>query len=175
MVEYGCGAGLQTIYWGVAMAIRQGDVHVYNIRKPVYATYWPANVKLYRDQNPTRRVASDFSSDRPLIVIVDGGDRLPIVLHVAQIAPVGSSLFVHDWIQRRYPEFVKQASDNLTSHGWEMSYENAAAALASRFAVWRRIREHQEEEDHGGDWCEGAEYDDDHGGDWCDGKELTIE
>lgn len=174
MIEHGCGPGLQTIYWAVAMAIRQGDVCVYNARRPTYSKYWPANVKLYRDPISAPCIA-DVADGRPAIIIVDGGDRLPIVSECSRTAPIGSTLLIHDWIPHRYPDFVEEASNSLMQYGWSTCNTLTAAALGSRFVVWRRIREHKEGPDHGGDWCEGSQHNDNHGGEWCDGRDLTIE
>lgn len=138
IVEYGCGSGLQTIYWGVAMAIRRGDVYVSNPRRPAYAAYWPANVKFYKSEG-SMPALDKLVGQRLVIVIVDGGERLPIVFQCAESAVIGSILLIHDWIVRKYPEFIADANKKLIEHGWEQIEVETASIVCSRFAVWRRV------------------------------------
>jgi hypothetical protein len=150
ILEFGSGSGLQTVYLGMAMLFRQGVVHAFNTRRPPYSTFCSPNVMFHIKDEP---LVAALVTDTPVVAIIDGGDRMARIRQVADVLPEDSNITIHDWIERKYPEFTQQAAVYLEARGWSRVWVAEAGALCSRFAVWQKVAS-EEEGDHGGAWCD---------------------
>jgi len=105
VVELGTGMGVTAMHLAIAMALRQGSFHMFDVtdrRISSVRSTWPhQHAHFHRGENvlgefPNTMVASVLMND-PVLLFMDNGKKRDEFRLYAPLARPGSVIAVHDW------------------------------------------------------------------------------
>lgn len=142
VIEMGTGSGLTTLWFAIAMNLRDGSVYTYDKVRPApfYKRNWPHGV-VWRQGDmyaaPILPEILELAGKPDTLVICDGADKTKEMdLVMPHIAP-GNGIMCHDWAV----EVDHQRIHDL-AHKWSCKpiLHDFAHAVIGRYRAWERVQ-----------------------------------
>ena len=141
VLELGTGSGLTTLWYAVAMNLRNGVVWTWDQTRPqpFYARNWPHGVifkqgDLYSE--PLISQIKDLASKTDTLLICDGGLKTLEFQTYAPSLAKGNGIVCHDWAVEVDHDLVERVARDL---GLEPLLHQWAGVCLSRYRGWKKV------------------------------------
>ena len=139
-VELGTASGLTSLYWGLAMHLRGGKFHTFDIidhRSQAIKDAWGTNMVHYTADvlGSVNQDVVNLISMSNTLAFIDNGDKAKEVNVYAPHIQVGCGFIVHDWGTEVFEHLV---IDTLQRCGFQRQYEDIGEMLRCSCSYWVR-------------------------------------